>query len=188
MRTVAVAALTASAFLLVAGTQVAAQEPGEPLLADIVGLFFPGYVVVSPDDLNPAVVRRAELDSMYDGAERTPTVIHADLDGNGVADYAILVRQDRDDQPDEIFAVLMGHGGGRYSRAIEAFFGPLQSSVYLGYAPAGSVLTPAPQTEVSREPVELSLPAVKLIHDDGRADAFFWNTGEGYLAGMPTVR
>ncbi len=186
MRTVAIAVLTALAFPLVAGTQVAAQEPAEPLLADIVSLFFPGYVVVSPGDLNPAVLRRVEADSAYDGAERTPTVIHADLDGNGVADYAILVRQDRDDQPDEIFAVLMGHGGGRYSRAIEAFFGPLQGSVYLGYAPAGSVLKPAAHSEVSREPIELTLPAVKLIHDDDRTDAFFWHTGEGYLASMPT--
>jgi hypothetical protein len=100
MRIVAVAAFTALTFLQVAGTQVAAQEPAEPLLADIVSLFFPGYIVVSPGDLNPAIVRRAAADPAYDGAGRTPTVIRADLDGNGVADYAILVREDHDDQPD----------------------------------------------------------------------------------------
>ncbi len=188
MRIVVVAALTILAFLQVAGTQVAAQEPAEPLLADIVSLFFPGYIVVSPGDLNPAIVRRAAADPAYDGAGRTPTVIRADLDGNGVADYAILVREDRDDQSDEVFAVLMGQGGGRYSRAVEAFFGPLQGSVYLGYAPAGSVLTPAPQSDLLNEPIELVLPAVKLIRDDGRVDAFFWITGEGYLASMPTVQ
>jgi hypothetical protein len=50
------------------------------------------------------------------------------------------------------------------------------------------VLTPAPQSDLLNEPIELTLPAVKLIHDDGRADAFFWITGEGYLASMPTVQ
>ena len=164
----------------------AAQESAEPPLDEIVEQFFPGYVVMRESDLDRTVRNHTASNPVYDGVDRTPTVIRADFDGNGVADYALLVRADTSDEPDEVFAVLLGQGKGAYSRAAQAFFGGVVGQVYLGYAPAGSVLVPARHSTVAREAVTLTLPAVKLIYYESSADAFYWDASLNRLASMPT--
>ncbi len=195
MRIAAVLALAALIFMPVSGGPAVAQEAPaaagkttEPPLEEILARFFPGYVLVSMDDLDPAVGRLAEQDPVYADPGRSPSMIRADFDGNGVADYALLVREEAGAEPDEIFAVLMGQGRGRYNRAAQAFFGILLDGVYLGYAPAGAVLSPAPGSTIVREPVTLAHPAVKLIYLNSASNAFYWDAKAGRLVNMPTAK
>lgn len=166
----------------------AARESTEPPLEEILDRFFPGYVLVTMDDLDPAVGRLAAADPAYADPGRSPSMIRADFDGNGVADYALLVRAKGVAEPDEIFAVLMGEGRGRYQRAAQAFFGAVLDGVYLGYAPAGAVLSPAPGSTIVREPVTLAHPAVKLIYLNSASNAFYWDAEAGRLVSMPIAQ
>ena len=199
MRIAAVLALAALVFMPASAIPAAAQEAPaaarettepstEPPLEEILARFFPGYVLVSINDLDPAVGRLAEQDPVYGDPGRSPAMIRADFDGNGVADYALLVREEAGAEPDEIFAVLMGQGHGRYNRAAQAFFGVMLDGVYLGYAPAGAVLPPAPGSTVVREPVTLAHPAVKLIYLNSAANAFYWDAKAARLISMPVAK
>lgn len=187
------AAITALAGLLFVDAPATGQDnlvegPGEPPLDSIIAQFFPGYAPVTPGDLSADVRRVTAADSAYDDPARSPTVIHADFDGNGVADYAVLVRELASANPDEVFAVLMGHGQGRYSAAMKAFFGGLLSDVYLGYIPAGEQLAPPPGSRQDRRTVRLARPAVRLVYHRRAADAFYWNQDAGRFDSVPLER
>lgn len=209
MRIAAVLALAALVFMPVSGSPAGAQEAPtageiapaaaqealaagdestEPPLEEILARFFPGYVLVSMDDLDPAVGLLAAEDPAYADPGRSPSMIRADFNGDGIADYALLVREESAAEPDEIFAVLMGEGRGRYQRAVQAFFGAVLDGVYLGYAPAGAVLSPAPGSTIVREPVTLAHPAVKLIYLNSASNAFYWDAEAARLLSMPVAR
>ncbi len=182
------AALALAALFLAPGVAAGAEESAEPPLEEILARFFPGYGLVPVDDLDPAVRRLAGQDPVYGDPGRSPSMIRADFDGNGIDDYAVLVHEESTAEPDEIFAVLMGQGRGRYQRAAQAFFGVMLDGVYLGYAPAGAVLSPAPGSTVAREPVTLANPAVKLIYLDAAASAFYWDAKADRLVSMPVKK
>lgn len=160
----------------------------EPPLDEIIARFFEGYAPVTPGDLRAEIGRLAVNDPAYDDPERSPSVIHADFDGNGIDDYAILIRELAPQAPDEVFAVLMGLGDGRYRVSMKAFFGNLMDEVYLGYVPAGALLTPAAESRNAREPVRLDHPAVTLIYFGRATDAFYWNPEKSVFDSMPIAR
>ena len=117
-----------------------------------------------------------------------PTVIRADFDGNGIADYAVLVRELASPNPDEVFAVLMGHGRGRYSAAMKAFFGGLLGNVYLGYIAPGETLTPTAGSSRGGTTVRLDRPGVRLIYHRRAADAFYWDEISARFDSVPLGR
>lgn len=160
----------------------------EPPLDEIIARFFDGYAPVTTGDLRVEIGSLAARDPAYDDPQRSPSVIHADFDGNGVDDYAILIRELAPQAPDEVFAVLMGLGDGRYHVAMKAFFGNLMDEVYLGYVPAGAQLIPAAGSETARDPVRLDNPAATLIYFDRAADAFYWNPEKNVFDSMPITR
>lgn len=151
------------------------KAPAEPPLESIIEHFFPGYVPIPLGDLAPEIGALTVSDSAYDSAERSPTVVRADFDGNGFDDYALLIRKTAGPEADEIFVILMGHGQGRYGKAIEAFFGGLARDIYLGYLPAGVVL-PAPEgAGDNAPPLTLENPAVTLNVLGQLSDGFHWD-------------
>jgi len=187
------AAITALAGLLfveapATGENDLFEGPREPPLDSIIAQFFPGYTPVTPGDLSGDVRRVTNADPSYGEPGRSPTVIRADFDGNGVADYAVLVRELASRNPDEVFAVLMGQGEGRYKAAMKAFFGGLLGDVYLGYIPADAELTPAQGIREGGPPVRLSQPAIRLVYYGRAADAFYWDRTAGRFDSMPLRR
>lgn len=151
------------------------EAPAEPPLEFVIGHFFPGYAAVPLGELAPGIGALTVSDPAYGSAERSPTAIRADFDGNGFADYALLIRKAAGPEADEIFVILMGHGEGRYRKAIESFFGGLAPDIYLGYLPAGTVL-PAPADAAGNAPaLTLENPAVTLNVLGQLSDAFHWD-------------
>lgn len=190
MRIAATTALLAVLILQPAATarHSADIKHAEPPLDEIIARFFEGYAPVSPGDLTVEIGRLAVEYPVYDDPERSPSVIHADFDGNGVDDYAILIRELAAQAPDEVFAILMGLGDGRYRVAMKAFFGNLMDEVYLGYVPAGRPLTPAAGASTASEPVRLDHPAVTLIYFGRATDVFYWNERTGVFDSVSIER
>lgn len=180
MRIVAVACLVALTTTLsaVAPAQEGPQTaPAEPSLEAIVAHFFPGYAPVALGDLAAEVGALTVNDPVYDNSDRSPTAIRADFDGNGVADFAVLIGKHSESGSDEIFAILMGYGQGRYAKTMESYFGGLAEDIYLGFAPAGTEIRPAvpASPELESEPITLHAPAVTLNVLKETSDVFYWD-------------
>ena len=92
------AAVTCLAALMTLAAPALGQEgpqkaPAEPPLAAILAHFFPGYAPVTLGDLAAEVGALTVQDAAYDHSDRSPTAIRADFDGNGHADYAVLIKK-----------------------------------------------------------------------------------------------
>ena len=180
MRIAALACLLAFTSL---AAPVLAQEgpqkiPAEPPLTAIVAHFFPGYAPVTLGDLAAEVGALTVRDDVYDHSDRSPTAIRADFDGNGHADYAVLIKKHTASGSDEIFAVLLGHGQGRYAKAMESFFGRLAEDIYLGYMPAGAQVRLTVASPVLEPiPLRLDAPAVTLNVLNQGSDVLYWDAG-----------
>ena len=161
-----------------AAAQTGPQKvPAEPPLAAIVAHFFPGYAPVTLGDLAVEVGALTVKDPAYDHSDRSPTAIRADFDGNGHADYAVLIKKQSASGSDEIFTILMGYGGGQYAKAMESFFGRLSEEIYLGYMPAGAQIRRAVSASPWPEsgPLMLKAPAVTLSVLNETSDVLYWD-------------
>ncbi len=164
------------------------QAPVEPPLESIITHFFPGYAPVPLGDLAPEIGALTVSDPVYDNPDRSPTTVSADFDGNGFPDYGLLIRKTAGPEADEIFVILMGHGEGRFAKAIESFFGGVARDIYLGYLPAGTVLPAPAAAGGNAPPLMLENPAVTLNVLGQLADAFYWDKLSGRFMNVPAPR
>ncbi len=188
MRFATVACL--AAYLMMSAAALAQQgpqtTPAEPPLDAIIAHFFPGYAQVTLDDLAPEIAALAARDPAYAQPDRTPTAIRADFDGNGHADYAVLIKRQSASGSDEIFVILMGHGSGRYAKAMESFFGPLAEEIYLGYLGPGTELqlaAAAPGAEPERIRFETAAVTLTVLHQG--SDVLLWDPMRGSFNRAP---
>lgn len=176
------AALAVLAAFMILQAPARAQDgpqkvPAEPPLEAVVAHFFPGYAPVALGDLAQEVGALTVEDRIYDHSDRSPTVIRADFDGNGHADFAVLIKKRSESGADEIFTILLSHGQGRYAKAMESFFGKLARDIYLGFIPAGTEVRRAAASPTAESvPLRLDGPAVTLNVLNQARDAFFWNS------------
>lgn len=175
------AATVLAAFLVSIPTAWSQDPPAaEPPLAAVIAHFFPGHAPVALGELNGEIGALTVSDPAYDSADRSPTVIRGDFDGNGHTDYALLIRRDSPAPSDEIFAILMGHGEGRYAKAIESYFGGIAPDIYLGYLPPGTSLPAVAEGDgVAAARLVLDNPAVTLNILGRVSDAFYWDAATG---------
>jgi len=176
---IAVVACVVAGMTLTAAASTRAEPrtaPAEPPLEAIVAHFFPGYAPVALGDLAAEVGALTVKDPVYDSSDRSPTTIRADFDGNGVADFAVLISSKPGSGSDEIFAILMGYGGGRYAKSMESYFGGLAEDIYLGYVPAGTEVRPALPVSAETDLMKLPRPAVTLNVLKETSDVFYWDT------------
>ncbi|MBE9558453.1 MAG: hypothetical protein IMF08_16470 [Proteobacteria bacterium] len=164
------------------------QAPVEPSLESVITHFFPGYAPVPLGDLEAEIGALTVSESAYNSRDRSPTSVRADFDGNGFSDYALLIRKTAGPEADEIFVILMAHGEGRYSKAIESFFGGVASDIYLGYLPAGTVLPAPSDSGENAPPLILENPAATLNILGQVSDAFYWDGLSGRFMNAPAPR
>ena len=164
------------------------QAPVEPPLESVITHFFPGYAPVPLGDLAPEIGALTVSNPVYDNPDRSPTSVSADFDGNGFSDYGLLIRKTAGPEADEIFVILMGHGEGRFAKAIESFFGGVARDIYLGYLPAGTVLSAPADAGGNAPPLMLENPAVTLNVLGQLADAFYWDKLSGRFMNVPAPR
>lgn len=190
MRIAAIATLAGLLFLQVPATaqNTVTGESVEPPLDEIIARFFPGYVPVTPGDLSADVRAITARDPNYNHPDRSPTVIRADFDGNGFADYAVLVRELASNSPDEVFAILMGYGDGRYAAAMKAFFGALMGEVYLAFVPPEQPLTTVTAAGGGAATMLLPMPSVRLTYYGRASDVFYWDGDLGRFESVPLRR
>ncbi len=164
------------------------QAPVEPPLESIITHFFPGYAPVPLGDLAAEIGALTVSEPAYNSPDRSPASVRADFDGNGLSDYALLIRKTAGPEADEIFVILMAHGEGRYSKAIESFFGGMASDIFLGYLPAGTVLPAPSDSGENAPPLTLENPAATLNILGQVSDVFYWDGLSGRFMNAPAPR
>lgn len=185
------AAVTCLAALMTLAAPAIGQEspqkaPAEPPLAAILAHFFPGYAPVTLGDLAEEVGALTVQDAAYDHSDRSPTAIRADFDGNGHADYAVLIKKQTASGSDEVFAILMGYGEGRYAKTMESFFGRLSEDIYLGYVPAGTeIRLTVASPDVAPIPLRLKTAGVTLNVLNQASDVLYWDSVQGMFGRAP---
>jgi hypothetical protein len=128
----------------------------------------PNATIVSLENLS-AVSRERILNAV--GAA-PPGFIVADFNGDGVADYAALLRFPKKASLGEWLVAFMGAKDGRFQlRLLEKYDG-FRDDVYITIEPPGEV-----KPSNSSRPVKLRAFGIARIHPDRPATVFYWEKG-----------
>jgi len=158
-------------------TQEAAQESAAivqkamtnpRMLAMIRQHVHPNATIVSAENLN-TVTRERFLDA---DEEAVPGFVAADFNGDGVADYAALLRFPKKAGFGEWLVVFIGvKAGGFQLRLLEKYDG-FRDDVYITMEPPGDVNAARPLRIV-----KLRAPAIARIHPERPPTVFYWEKG-----------
>ena len=159
------------------GEQEAAQESGaivqkamtNPRMHAIIRQHVhPNATIVSVENLN-AETREKFLNA---DEEAVPGFVVADFNGDGVADYAALLRFPKKAGFGEWLVVFIGApAGGFQLRLLEKYDG-FRDDVYITMEPPGEV-----NASSSLRTVKLRAPAIARIHPERPPTIFYWEKG-----------
>jgi hypothetical protein len=128
----------------------------------------PNATIVSLENLNTGS-RERFLNAVDDNS---PGFIVADFNGDGVADYAALLRFPKKASLGEWLVAFMGRkDGGFQLRLLEKYDG-FHDDVYITIEPPGEV-----KPSNSSRPVKLQASGIARIQPDSPATVFYWGRG-----------
>jgi hypothetical protein len=128
----------------------------------------PNATIVSVENLN-AVTRERFLNTEE---EAVPGFVVGDFNGDGVADYAALLRFPKKAGLGEWLVVFIGaRGGGLQLRLLEKY-GGFRDDVYITMEPPGHV-----NASGSLRIVNLRTPGIARIHPEKPPTIFYWEKG-----------
>ena len=135
----------------------------------------PNATIVSVENVNP-VIRERFLNT----EEAVPGLVTADFNGDGVADYAALLRFPKKAGFGEWLVVFIGASGGSFQlRLLEKYDG-FRDDVYITIEPPGQV-----SASGSLRIVNLRAPAIARIHPERPPTIFYWEKGRFQRLRMP---
>ena len=142
----------------------------------------PNATIVSVENLN-TVIQETFLNAEE---EALPGFVVADFNGDGVADYAALLRFPRKAGFGEWLVVFIGaRGGGFQLRLLEKYDG-FRDDVYIRIEPPGHM-----NASGSLRIVNLRAPAIARIHPERPPTIFYWDKGRfqrlSMFASRPTA-
>jgi hypothetical protein len=140
---------------------------------ELVGILslFPGYHVLTLAD------RNAETQSFLQGRfpKENPSVVHADIDGDGNLDYALLLRNDRSSNAK--FVVLLCSADDSCKKVYESDLTGYSEEAYLRAASSGSRVaqTETIDTPGKIGPLKLSATGIRVIYVGQAEVVYHWN-------------
>src|SRR5690348_8495152 len=130
-----------------AGTS-SSSETAKNSLADVLKLF-PGYHVVTLKECDPDM--RTFLSQNYPKAN--PSVVHADFDGDGIPDYALLLKNDATRVTK--FVILLCPVAQPCKKVYDIDESQTSGIVYLRPISAGATALPTDDDDAASRPVKL---------------------------------
>jgi hypothetical protein len=136
----------------------------------LLGTYYPNHRIVAIKDLNQDVqqyFREEYVDS-------DPGCIEEDFDGDGIVDYALLLRTDLAGKAVERFVVLKGEGKDRFTpiNLIESH--QRIGDSFLRLVPSGTVVRNSAGTET----VTLNRPGFEIVLFESASRVYFWESGK----------
>jgi hypothetical protein len=132
---------------------------------------FPGYHVVTLQERNPDV--RAYIVQHFPKANAS--VVHADFDGDGNEDYALLMKNDRSAKA--ILVVVLCPADGQCKTAYKFDVSEAYKLTYLRPVPIGSRVS---QTEAmprsDHSPGRLKSVGIRVTYDEQSEVVLYWNS------------
>jgi hypothetical protein len=104
-----------------------------------------------------------------------PSVVHADFDGDGHPDYAMLPRDNKSGTTK--FVVLLRSGITQYKSVYELDVTPVSGEVYIRPLPIGSRVSQTEEIDTKDypSPVQLSSTGIELTYFEKATVVYYWN-------------
>ena len=104
-----------------------------------------------------------------------PTLVSADFDGNGLVDFAALLRSSNKKDAKTIFSIFLQVSSNTYKPSFNLVMDFYRTDVVIAPVQEGEKLKKTEALETHRDDVFLKYPAVKLIYVGKSAVVYFWN-------------
>lgn len=132
---------------------------------------FPGYHVLRLEDRNPDL--KNFLGRHF--PKSNGSVVHADFDGDGQQDYALLVRND--ELGKAMLLILLCRADGTCKKVYDLDLSAYSSSIYVRSVLVGSRVSETAAVSTSnRAPVKLGWTGVRLTYYEQAQLVLFWNS------------
>lgn len=143
------------------------ESPADTLVRD----HYAGYHLLRLDERDADT--RAFLLKHFKGSDRN--VIHADFDGDGHPDYAMLLKNDTSAAAK--FVVLLCDARGRCSGGYELDITGYSEGAYLSVLPVGSRVAEAGAVERGKEspPLKLRTVGIQVVYFEKGKVALYWD-------------
>lgn len=163
-------ALITIAASLFCGLLMSAQETRKSNFDSVLGNF-PGYHLLSLRERDPDA--RAFILEHFPKAN--PSVVHADFDGDGHLDYALLLKDSKSEATKLV--VLLCSGDGQCQSVYDLDIATQSGSTYIRPVSAGSRVsqTEAIDTGDSTSPVKLKFTGVRVTYFGQGEIVLYWN-------------
>lgn len=130
---------------------------------------FPGYHLLTLKELDSD----AKTFFLQHFPKATPSVVHADFDGDGQMDYALLLRNDKS-QVTKLAVLLCaedGHCRNVYELDVSAYYG----SAYLRPVSRGSKVSQTESADTDTAPVNLKFSGIRVTYFGKGEVVLYWN-------------
>ena len=132
---------------------------------------FPGYHVLTLQERDPSL--KAYIAQHFPKAN--PSVVHADFDGDGQQDYALLLKNDKLGKT--ILVVVLCPAEGQCKSVYNLDVSADSSSVYLRPVPVGSHVSQTDAIPTSdHSPGKLKLAGIRLRYYEQAEVVLYWNS------------
>jgi len=168
IHTILVASVLSAALFCCVGTSA-----GEDRKRDVDSILsgFPGYHLLTLKERDPDT--RAFIVQHFPKAN--PSVVHADFDGDGHLDYALLLRNDK--SPTTKLVVFLCSEGGHCRSVYELDVTGYSESVYLQLVARGTRVsqTDAIDTTNHSSPAKLKASGIQVTYFEQGKVVLYWN-------------
>jgi len=170
-----------AALALILSLAASAAEGPNDGINSILNLF-PGYHVLTLAERDAGtrafVLRRFPKDN--------PSIVHADIDGDGNLDYAVLLKDDKSQQAKLI--VLLCSRENVCKKVYELDVTRYSDTAYLRPVASGSKVaqTDAIDTKDKSGPVKLSAAGIRVTYFEQGEVVYYWNRKHGKLEAVQT--
>ena len=160
-------------------TAISTEQQQKGSIDNIVGSF-PGYHLPTLKELD----YDAKAFFLKHFPKASPSVVHADFDGDGQLDYALLLRNDKS-QVTKLVVLLCpedGHCRNVYELDVSAYSG----SVYLRPVPRGSRISQTESIDTDTGPVNLKFSGIRVTYFGKGEVVLYWNAKLKKIDGITT--
>jgi len=130
---------------------------------------FPGYHLLTLKELDSD----AKAFFLQHFPKASPSVVHADFDGDGQLDYALLLRNDKSEVTKLV--VLLCHEDGHYRNVYELDVSAYSGSAYLRPVSRGSRISQTESIDTDTGPVNLKFSGIRVTYFGKGEVVLYWN-------------
>lgn len=140
-------------------------------IKELINAHFPDYVLMDIDELD--AFAKDVFKKHY--PQSNPHLVCRDFDGNGLIDYALLLRNSKKKGKQTIFTIFLQSSHSYFKLAHHLNLEFYRDDVYIIPIEPGRLLSQTPATDAPSKEIRLKNAAVELVYVGKAALAYYWD-------------